>query len=328
MKKILAATALIVLSASSLYAAEVVVVPLGSKTFIEASIFWRGAWEENVQYQIGDAIQYGGSGYLCIGDHTSSGTNFPPDAQYWSLMVLQGANGPTGPQGPIGQTGAEGPTGPQGPTGEMGAAGPTGPQGPIGLTGPAGPTGLPGATATGQSCAAGGYVTGFDANGDIICSNGPKTVFITSTTYTGNLGGIAGADAKCQARADAASISGAYKAWISDNSGSPDAKHTHNPSRYQLVDGTVIADNWDDLTDGSIQHSINLDEDSHVYNGSNVWTNTLQQGTTKSSSDSCNNWSGTSGSAQTGYSTYSNERWTDYISRACSISYRLYCFQQ
>jgi len=139
MKKILAATALIVLSASSLYAAEVVVVPLGSKTFIEASIFWRGAWEENVQYQIGDAIQYGGSGYLCIGDHTSSGTNFPPDAQYWSLMVLQGANGPTGPQGPIGQTGAEGPTGPQGPTGEMGAAGPTGPQGPIGLTGPAGP---------------------------------------------------------------------------------------------------------------------------------------------------------------------------------------------
>lgn len=328
MKRILAAAALLVLSASSAYTAEVVVIPLGSKTFIEASIFWRGAWEENVQYQVGDAIQYGGSGYLCIGSHTSTGTNFPPDAQYWSLMVLQGDIGPTGPQGPIGNTGAEGPAGPQGPTGATGAAGPTGPQGPIGPTGPTGPAGPSGATAAGQSCAAGGYVTGFYANGNIICSNGPKTVFITSAVYTGNLGGIAGADAKCQARADAASLGGAYKAWISDNSGTPETNHTHNPSRYQLVNGTTIANNWDDLTDGSLLHSINLDENSNVRNGATVWTDTTQQGIIISSSDSCNNWSGVSGNGETGFSTYSDGRWTDYAQRSCSPSYRLYCFQQ
>ncbi len=328
MKKIFATTALIVLSTSSLYAAEVVVVPLGSKTFIEASIYWRGAWAENVQYQVGDAIQHSGSGFLCIASHTSSGTNFPPDTQYWSLMVLHGSTGQTGPQGPIGQTGADGQTGPQGPTGQTGAAGPTGPQGPIGQTGPTGPAGPPGATAAGQSCTAGGYVTGFYANGNIICSNGPKTVFISSRTYSGNLGGITGADAKCQTLADAASISGAYKAWISDDSGSPATNHVHNPSRYQLVDGTVIADSWNDLTDGSLQHSINLGEDSGTYNGNNVWTNTLQQGSINSSSGSCNNWSGVSGSGETGYSPNSDGQWTDYSSRACSVSNRLYCFQQ
>ncbi len=329
MKKVIATAVLILLSFPSLYAAEVVVIPLGSKTFIEASIYWRGAWEENMQYQVGDAIQYGGSGYLCVENHTSSGANFPPDTQYWSLMVLQGGIGPTGPQGPIGQTGAVGPIGPEGSTGATGPAGPTGQQGPIGQTGPVGPAGPSGATAAGQSCAAGGYVTGFHSNGDIICSNGPKTVFITSAAYSaGNLGGIAGADAKCQALADAASIGGAYKAWISDSTSSPASNHIHNPARYQLIDGTVIADNWDDLTDGSLKHSINIGENSNTYNASNVWTNTLQQGTINSSSDSCNNWSGTSGSAQTGYSTYTNGRWTDDASRSCSLSYRLYCFQQ
>src|SRR5207248_2675590 len=44
-----------------------------------------------------------------------------------------------------------------------------------------------------------------------------KRVFVTSVMYDGNLGGLAGADAKCQARATAASLSGTYKAWLSDD---------------------------------------------------------------------------------------------------------------
>lgn len=34
----------------------------------------------------------------------------------------------------------------------------------------------------------------------------PNRVFVTSDTYTGDLGGLAGADAKCQATADAADL--------------------------------------------------------------------------------------------------------------------------
>lgn len=45
-----------------------------------------------------------------------------------------------------------------------------------------------------------------------------KRVFVTSTTYSGNLGGVAGADAKCQLHADAAALGGTWKAWISSGS--------------------------------------------------------------------------------------------------------------
>lgn len=60
--------------------------------------------------------------------------------------------GPTGPPGPMGSTGAPGPIGPTGATGAIGAFGPTGatgaqgPIGPTGATGDFGPTGATGAT--------------------------------------------------------------------------------------------------------------------------------------------------------------------------------------
>ena len=51
-----------------------------------------------------------------------------------------------------------------------GPVGPAGPQGPQGPMGPAGPQGIPGNLAlSGQSCPSGYFVTGFDANGNIIC---------------------------------------------------------------------------------------------------------------------------------------------------------------
>ncbi len=45
-----------------------------------------------------------------------------------------------------------------------------------------------------------------------------KTVFVTSATFNGNLGGLTGADEKCQTEADGpVSIvpSGTYLAWLS-----------------------------------------------------------------------------------------------------------------
>lgn len=61
--------------------------------------------------------------------------------KYWDSILeewvpaIVGAQGPTGPQGDIGEQGLEGPTGPQGDEG------PTGPQGDEGPTGPTGPQG-------------------------------------------------------------------------------------------------------------------------------------------------------------------------------------------
>ncbi len=46
-----------------------------------------------------------------------------------------------------------------------------------------------------------------------------KTVFVTSISFKGNLGGLAGADDKCQAQVDGPGSvvpSGTYLAWLPD----------------------------------------------------------------------------------------------------------------
>ena len=75
-------------------------------------------------------------------------------------------------------------------------------------------------------------------NGDTLTPSptpAPKRVFVTSTTYKGNLGGLAGADAKCQTRANAASLGGTWKAWLSDSTTSAASRLTQSVSGYILL---------------------------------------------------------------------------------------------
>ena len=93
------------------------------------------------------------------------------------------------------------------------------------------------------------------------CDGDPCTVFVTSTSTTGNIGGVAGADAICAAQANAAGLSGRFLAWLSDTRGaSPSARFNKSLGAYRLVDGTQIASSYADLTDGRIAAPINLDE--------------------------------------------------------------------
>ncbi len=203
-----------------------------------------------------------------------------------------------------------------------------------------GETGPPGAAAAGQSCTPGGYVNGFDANGDIICQYPWKYVFITQGSYTGDLGGVAGADAKCQVEADAAGLPGTYKAWISTDSASPAEDFTKSPSRYILPDGKVVADSWDDLTDGTLDNRISVT----AAGGSSIkmtWTNTRTSGHMYAEYYECQAWTDTVGSTdysvapvvsnrpgKVGSTTYSDSRWTYNGNASCAHSYGLYCFQQ
>lgn len=61
------------------------------------------------------------------------------------IVACKGADGSTGPQGPVGSSGPQGPVGPSGPQGPVGPSGPQGPVGPRGttlqLTGNTGTTG-------------------------------------------------------------------------------------------------------------------------------------------------------------------------------------------
>lgn len=179
------------------------------------------------------------------------------------------------------------------------------------------------------------------ATGDTGGTCGVCRVFVTSTTYNGNLGGITGANANCQGLAEAASQPGIYKAWLSDDTGAPVNNFpctaaSCSAQGYTLVDGsTVVANDWVDLTtcegpypQECLAHAIDMDETGASVGLSAVWTNTVPDGNISGAS-SCGNWSAAFGQSNAaGQSNLTNEWWTELTQPLCSDSNRLYCFQQ
>ena len=95
------------------------------------------------------------------------------------------------------------------------------------------------------------------------------------------------ADQRCQTLAQQAGLSGSYKSWISGrvDTGAGPLPHgvvgrfAQSSGPYVLVNGTKVADNWADLTDGSLDHAIDLTEQgTPVGSEARVWTNTTTGG--------------------------------------------------
>ncbi len=184
----------------------------------------------------------------------------------------------------------------------------------------------------GANCPSSCMVTAQCALGSI-CVTGAcqpaKRVFITTTSYTGSLGGLVGANDKCQLRADTANLGGSWKAWLSTNAGSPATTFVQHPGPYALLDGTKIADNWADLTDGGLDAGISRTEfNSFVPTQSvRIWTGTHVNG--QGSLNNCTNF--TNGASQavgeTGLVGFTSSAWT-VGGDSCNQSWRLYCFEQ
>ena len=107
---------------------------------------WLGAWDSETEYDPSNAVENDGTSYICSQIHTNEE---PPNATYWSILSLQGAQGPAGNQGSPGNQGNQGEDGVQGATGvagNQGATGATGQQGVLGNQGNQGEDGVQGAT--------------------------------------------------------------------------------------------------------------------------------------------------------------------------------------
>lgn len=157
-------------------------------------------------------------------------------------------------------------------------------------------------------------------------------VFVTSTTHTGNLGGLDTADAICQELADNSELTGQYKAWLSNDTQSPSTRFIQSDVPYVLVDGTQIAINYDDLVDGTIENVIDLTEGSNtVLSGVAVWTNTSINGTPQFIGDgSCSGWQ-SSAPEQLGLIGSPNSivsQWTAQQAVSYDTLRALYCFEQ
>ena len=157
-----------------------------------------------------------------------------------------------------------------------------------------------------------------------------KYVFVTSQTYDGNLGGLSGADLKCQTLANTAGLRGIYKAWLSNNTTSASSRLAHASIPYKLKNGTIIANNWSDLIDGSIASAIKITESEGITGVSGVMTNTSASGNISPYNYNCDNWSSSQGSSYRilGLNVNMDRGWTDYGANNCTTRVRLYCFEQ
>jgi len=159
-----------------------------------------------------------------------------------------------------------------------------------------------------------------------------RTIFVTSAEYSGNLGGLSGADALCATRATQAPdpLPGTFKAWLSDSTTSAASRLTHPTVPIMLVDGTVIATDWDDLTDDTLNAPIDLDETGTLVSAF-VWTGTAANGDIHIATGNCANWTTASASflGQGGHSTiFRSFQWTEVANSRCDFSERLYCIEQ
>ncbi|MFN8662150.1 MAG: hypothetical protein U0075_09685 [Thermomicrobiales bacterium] len=179
------------------------------------------------------------------------------------------------------------------------------------------------------------------------CGNGgPCTVFIRSTPLQGSdIGGLDGADAKCQATAVGAGLPGTFKAWLSTASQSPQTRFSNIPKAgpYHLVpnasDGSnpppLVAETFALLTacPGGVclQHAIDRDENGAVMPGdTSVWTGTRQDGS--SANLNCLDWSSPSDLefGLVGLAVQTDAQWTESnLSSSCiAFPRNLYCFEQ
>lgn len=158
----------------------------------------------------------------------------------------------------------------------------------------------------------------------------PLRVFVTSGHFAANFGGVDGGDALCQDAADDAALGGSWRAWLSDGSSTAAARLSHSDGPYTLVDGTLVANDWNDLVDGHIAHAIDTTELGVLADVPSTWvaTATTAAGALQMFNGSCSNWTTTAaGSAGVG-NVQNTSTWSDSGAITCGTAVSLYCFEQ
>lgn len=196
----------------------------------------------------------------------------------------------------------------------------------------------PGATLGDLECST-DQIAKFDGAQWVCDGGGAKVIFASSDdTFTGNLGGVAGADATCNTLAANAGLSGNFKAWLGTYvplGSNPLSHFTHASVPYVLTDGTQVARDFFQLISGVLENHIDLDENGDPADGDFVWTGVEHDGRANPSNETCLSW--TTGSVsefgrfgRTGDvgSQFFPGEWTDPGHATCNVLRRIYCFEQ
>jgi len=174
-----------------------------------------------------------------------------------------------------------------------------------------------------------------------------RFIFVTHTAYTGNLGGLEGADQKCQAAANNAGLDGTFLAWISTWAGpiigkpstDPQSRFIRHNTPYILpISNIKVADNYADFVDGTLDAPINSDEfGATLFSPALTWSTTVANGRGiigASGTSNCENW--TTDAILTSATFLGTVGVTDFYWSApgmsaaepCGNSHHLLCVQQ
>lgn len=172
-----------------------------------------------------------------------------------------------------------------------------------------------------------------DAGNTVDAGNGAdeKRVFTTSLKYTGNLGGLAGADTECQALANAAALGATWLAWLGDGTDGPMTRFNHATTPYRVVGGGLAAQDWADLIDGTLGVPLNHDETGTPLPQDDdmiVWTAVFHTGG-NTTPVHCSGWTSAAQTlVPTGLANATDTGWTVFAPHNCNEMHRLYCFEQ
>src|SRR5690606_752569 len=123
-------------------------------------------------------------------------------------------------------------------------------------------------------------------------------------------------DSSCQNAAISNNLPGTYLAWLSDADTWPAMRFTQSQLPWINVTGSKVADDWADLTNGSIDGPIKTvhGQDHTTYDFScttaPVRTGTKTDGTPGNPSHMCENWTTTHGASSFGSANKTNGAWT------------------
>ena len=155
----------------------------------------------------------------------------------------------------------------------------------------------------------------------------PNLVFVTSTSHTGSMGGIAGADGICQTRAQAGGFAGTYRAWLSTSTASA-LSRLGTASGWVRPDGKPVANTPADITMGKLWHPIRLNERNSDVGSLSVHTATGPDGLLPSNSTTCGDYTTAlaADGIRAGDTSSVGGAFTTYGSGFCSNPQPIYCF--
>jgi hypothetical protein len=192
--------------------------------------------------------------------------------------------------------------------------------------------------------------TGESPEGGVPCTGCrfvARLTFLGSQSFSAaSLGGLTGADLRCQQMAAQFDNAPSFRAWLSAGQASPNTRFDHGPATvgvpYVLPDGRRIADDYDDLIAHGPDDGITITELGTEILDAAVWTNTDALGDPFDPDGDCEGWasdsfllkarvgrSGVDKSQQAEWQQWAeNRQWTSYLSLNCSFPRLVFCFEQ